>query len=101
MLLTLLTAVPPPFADHPVQLRNLVQCVLPALLLLTFMQIPLPDNHLLPIMQRLDPTFDRFVYRGRNLFEAIENQRNLFGVTSGELPETLLEITRLISGDWA
>ena len=48
-------------------------------------------------MQRLDLTFHGFNYRGSDLFVTIENQRYLFWLNTGELPETLLDITNTIS----
>lgn len=77
-------------------MRELIRCVLPALLLLASIQVP-PGDYLPPIMQRLDPTFHGFDYRGRDLFVTIENQRYLFWLNTGELPETLLDITDKIS----
>ena len=77
-------------------MRELIRCVLPALLLLASIQVPL-DDYLPPIIQRLDPTFHGFDYRGRDLFVTIENLRYLFWLNTGELPETLLDITDKIS----
>jgi hypothetical protein len=48
-------------------------------------------------MQRLDPAFFCFDFQGRDLFFAIENQRYLFWLNTGELPETLANITAEIS----
>ena len=77
-------------------MRELIRCVLPALLLLASIQVP-PDNYLPPIIQRLDPTFHGFDHKGRDLFVTIENQRYLFWLNTGELPVTLLDITNTIS----
>ena len=48
-------------------------------------------------MSRLDPQFHGFTFRGRDIFQAIENQRYLFWLNTGELPETMLDITANIS----
>lgn len=57
------------------------------------------DDYLPPIFQRLDPTFHGFGFRGRDVFVIFENQRYLFWLKTGELPETLLDITFRISGN--
>ena len=49
-------------------------------------------NIILPIMQRLDPLFLGFDFRGRDVFTSVENQRHLFWLNTGELPETLEDI---------
>ena len=55
--------------------------------------IPLPNlNIILPIMQRLDPLFLGFDFRGRDVFTSVEYQRHLFWLNTGELPETLEDI---------
>lgn len=55
--------------------------------------IPPPNlNIILPIMQRLDPLFLGFDFRGRDVFTSVENQRHLFWLNTGELPETLEDI---------
>lgn len=77
-------------------MRELIRCVLPALLLLATIQVP-PDDYLPPIIQRLDPTFHGFDYRERDLFVTIENQGYLFWLNTGKLPETLLDTTDKIS----
>ena len=43
-------------------------------------------------MQRLDPLFLGFDFRGRDVFTSVENQRHLFWLNTGELPETLEDI---------
>ena len=53
----------------------------------------------LPIIQRLDPTFHYFGITGRDVFLIFVNQRYLFWLNTGGLPETLLDITFRISGD--
>ena len=94
----LLTTIPPQFFDQRGRTRELIRYVLPALLLLASMQVPLND-YLPPIFQCLDPTFHGFGFRGRDVFVIFENQRHLFWLNTGELPETLLDITFRISGN--
>ena len=67
------------------------------LLLVTF-QIPSPA-YLVPVMQRLDPDFHGHNFVGRDLFQTIENQRYLFWLNTGELPESMLDIGVKISGN--
>ena len=102
MMETLLAITQPPvsvrYESHP--LRNLIRCLLPVLLLLTTLQMPPPFHEMAcRIMQRLDPNFHGSLFRGRDLFVIVENQRYLFWLNAGELPETLLEITEKISPD--
>ena len=97
-LLMFLTAIPPPYTSPSVELHDIIEIVLYVLALLTAMP-SLPDDNLMPIMQRLDPTFCGFDYRGRDLFVAVENQRYLFWLNTGELPETLSDVTFRISTD--
>ena len=87
--LTLLATMPPPFIEQRRRIRELIRYALPALLLLASMQAPL-DDYLPPIIQRLDLTFHRFGFRGRDVFVIFENQRYLFWLNTGELPETCL-----------
>ena len=49
-------------------------------------------NIILPIMQRLDPLFLAFDFRGRHVFTSVENERHLFWLNTGELQETLEDI---------
>lgn len=49
------------------------------------------------IMQRLDPAFHGYQFRGDDFFTRIRNQRYLFWLNTGELPETIQEITEHIS----
>ena len=48
-------------------------------------------------MQRLDTTFFGSIFMGRNVFADVENQRYLFWLNTGELPETLVDITSDVS----
>ena len=48
-------------------------------------------------MQRLDPDFHGPNFEGRDIFQTIENQRYLFWLNAGELPETMLDIAAKIS----
>ena len=96
--LTLLTTVPPPFIEQRRTVRELIRYALPALLLLASMQAPF-DDCFPPIFQRLDPTFHGFGFRGRDVFVIFENQRYLFWLNTGELPETLLDITFRLSAN--
>ena len=63
-------------------------------MLLTYMMllaavIPPPNLNInLPIMQRLDPLSLGFDLRGRDVFTSVQNQRHLFWLNTGELPET-------------
>ncbi len=47
---------------------------------------------MLPFMQRLDQQFMGHIFRGADLFHTIQNQRYLFWLNTGELPETLQQI---------
>jgi hypothetical protein len=78
-------------------LIDFVRRLLPVLLLLATILSPPPAGQVLPIMQRLDPAFFGFDFQGRDLFIAIDNQRYLFWLNTGELPETLANITAEIS----
>ena len=72
-------------------LGNLIRChLLPVLLLLTSLQMPPPFHDMsCRIMQRLDPNFHGSNFRERYLFVIVENQRYLFWLNTGELPEIL------------
>ena len=67
-------------------------------MLLTYMMllaavIPLPNLNInLPMMQRLDPPSLGFDLRGRDVFTSVQNQRHLFWLNTGELPETADDI---------
>ena len=95
VFLTLLSQVPPPITNSLNRVRALMQILFPFLMFL--ISLPNPSPSLIRIMQRLDPGFVGFQYRGRNLFVEIENQRYLFWLNTGELPETLLHITTRVS----
>lgn len=65
------------YESHP--LRNLIRSLLAALLLLTSLKMPPPFQDVFRrIMQRRDPDFHGSHFRGRDLFEIVENQRYLF-----------------------
>lgn len=49
------------------------------------------------VMERLDSSFLGFDFRGCDFFGRIQNQRHLFWLNTGELPETLNVITQHIS----
>ena len=68
------------------------------LLLLVTFQIPSPA-YLVPVMQRLDPDFHGHNFVGRDLFQTIENERYLFWLNTGELPESMLDTAVKISGN--
>ena len=89
MMQTLLAITQPPvsvrYESHP--LRNLIRCLLSVLLLLTTLQMPPPFHEMAcRIMQRLDPNFHGSLFRGRDLFVIVENERYLFWLNTGELP---------------
>ena len=94
IFLTLLTTIPPPFSEQRRRIRELTPYVLPALILLASMQVPF-DDYLTPIIQ----SYRGFGFRGRDVFVIFENQRYLFWLNTGELPETLVETFR-ISGNF-
>ena len=97
LTLNALVIIYPPPAHVSNNLIDFVRRLLPVLLLLATILSPPPAGQLLPIMQRLDPAFFGFDFQGRDLFIAIENQRYLFWLNTGELPETLANITAEIS----
>ena len=75
---------------------TMIRLAWPFLLLLVTFEIPLPAD-LVPGMQRLDPDFHGHNFVGRDLFQTIENQRYLFWLNTGELPELMLDIAVKIS----
>ena len=95
-IIPLLTTISPPLVCRAQRQEEVTRLVVPFLLLLVVLQIPTPDE-LLPLMQRLDPSFHGYNFRGRNVFEDVENQRYLFWLNTGELPQTMLAITAKIS----
>lgn len=97
LVLNVLSTLNPPPVGRSRRLHDIVQRILPVLLLLAAIPSPPLTDYLAPIMQRLDPTFFGFDFRGRDVFVAIENQRFLFWLNTGELPETLVDITTKIS----
>lgn len=86
-----------PTLDNQSRIKEFFQLIVLYLMLLTSLARPPLFGNLLPIMQRLDPDFHGFEFRGRDVFTTIENQRYLFWLNTGELPETLNDITRRIS----
>ena len=94
ILYILSTLYPPPVNRSR---HGILRWILPVLLLLVSLVNPPHGDQLLPIMQRLDPTFFGSDFRGRNVFGDIENQRFLFWLNTGELPETLVSITTRVS----
>ena len=76
----------------------MIRLAWPFLLLLVTFQIPSPA-YLVLVMQRLDPDFHGHNFVGRDLFQTIENQRYLFWLNTGELPESMLDIAVKISGN--
>ncbi len=99
MILLLLTAIPPPtpYSSHTEMTTDaMIRLALPFLLLLVTFQIPPPANPV-PIMQRLDLDFHGHNFEGRDIFQTIENQRYLFWLSTGGLPETMLDIAAKIS----
>lgn len=66
------------------------------LLLASFPIVPHPSHR---IMQRLDPHFHGFEYRGRDVFVEYANQKHQFWLNTGELPETMMHITTRISAE--
>jgi hypothetical protein len=96
IILPLIIAIPP---TPPYVFNNneqIIKLLVNFMLLLVAFQIPSPAN-LCHIMSRLDPQFHGFTFGGRDIFQAIENQRYLFWLNTGELPETMLDITANIS----
>ena len=92
LLLNLLCNVVPPQVIQQNRFRNAFRMLLEYIMLLAAV-IPPPNlNIILPIMQRLDPLFLGFDFRGRDVFTSVENQRHLFWLNRGELPETLEDI---------
>ena len=95
IVLAFLTELPSPVANHQVdELMQILGVVL--LLLASFPIVPHLPNR---IMQRLDPDFHGFDYRGRNVFVEYANQKHLFWLNTGELPETMMHIATKISAE--
>ena len=95
IVLAFLTELPSPVANHQVdELMQILGVVL--LLLASFPIVPHLPNR---IMQRLDPDFHGFDYRGRNVFVEYANQKHLFWLNTGELPETMMHIATEISAE--
>ena len=91
IVLAFLTELPSPVANHQVdELMQILGVVL--LLLASFPIVPHLPNR---IMQRLDPDFHGFDYRGRNVFVEYANQKHLFWPNTGELPETMMHIATI------
>ena len=95
MVLSFLAQLPPCPNTH--QPEDLLQIF--GVILLFLASIPDPIFPLVPqkIMQRLDPHFHVFPFTGRNVFIDYANQRHLFWLNTGELPETMAHITAGIS----
>ena len=95
IVLAFLTELPPPVKNHRVdELMQILGVVL--LLLASFPVVPhLPYR----IMQRLDPDFHGFDYRGRDVFVEYVNQKHLFWLNRGELPETMKYVATRISAE--
>ena len=95
IVLAFLTELPSPVANHQAdELMQILGVVL--LLLASFPIVPHLPNR---IMQRLDPDFHGFDYRGRNVFVEYANQKHLFWLNTGELPETMMHIATKISAE--
>ena len=67
--------------------------------LLLLASFPIVPHSRHRIMQRLDPHFHGFEYRGRDAFVEYANQKHLFWLNTGELPETMIHITTRISAE--
>ena len=92
LLLNLLCTVVPPQVILQNRFRYAFRMLLAYMILLAAV-IPPPNlNIILPIMQRLDPLFLGFDFRGRHVFTSVENERHLFWLNTGELQETLEDI---------
>ena len=65
--------------------------------LLLLASFPIVPHSRHRIMQRLDPHFHGFEYRWRDAFVEYANQKHLFWLNTGELPETMMHITTRIS----
>ena len=101
MILVLVTTIPPPIpysSNTEMTTDAMIRLAWPFLLLLVTFQIPSPA-YLVPVMQGLDPDFHGHNFVGRDLFQTIENQRYLFWLNTGELPESMLDIAVKISGN--
>lgn len=96
LLLNVLSNIQPPLENQSKRFKEVFKVLILYLLLLTSLVSPPLLDDLLPIMQRLDPNFLGFQFIGRDVFTTIENQRYLFWLNTGELPETLIYITRRI-----
>lgn len=68
------------------------------ILILSSLSTPRQNEQMLPFMQRLDQEFRGYIFRGADLFNTIQNQRYLFWLNTGELPETLEHILDQITG---
>ena len=67
------------------------------LYVLSSLSTPPQNEQMLPFMQRLDQEFRGYIFRGADLFNRIQNQRYLFWLNTGELPETLEHIVDQIT----
>lgn len=95
VLLNMVVSIPMPLADRSRQLHYL-RCIIPILMFLVTFVTPLQSAQC-SLMQRLDPTFHGFQFRGADFFARIRHQRYLFWLNTGELPETLEEIAEYVS----
>ncbi|CAH3026722.1 unnamed protein product, partial [Porites evermanni] len=92
LLLNLLCTVVPPQVIQQNRFRNAFRMLLAYMMLLAAVISPPNLNIILPITLRLDPLFLGFDFRGRDVFTSVENQRHLFWLNTGQLPETLEDI---------
>ena len=76
-IIPLLTTISPSLVYRAQRQEEITRLVVPFLLLLVALHIPTHDELLL-LMQRLNPSFRGYNFRGRNVFEDAENQRHLF-----------------------
>ena len=95
IVLAFLAELPPLVANHRVD--ELLQIL--GVLLLLLASFPIVPHLPQQIMQRVDPDFHGFQFRGRDVFVEYGNQKHLFWLNTGELPETMMHIVTRISAE--
>ena len=95
LVLSFLIELPPPVKNR--RIDELMQIL--GVVLLLLVSIPVVPHLSYRIMQRLDPDFHGFDYRGRDVFVEYVNQKYLFWLNTGELPETMMHIATRISAE--
>ena len=98
MLLNIVVSIPTPIQADRLHHLQYLRCIIPVLMFLVALCAPFRSQEC-QLMRRLDPTIHGYQFRGMDFFTRIQKQKYLFKINSGELPETLKEITEHVS--WA